>query len=37
MLALGLIGLLLLVYIIYRSKGSAFESIDFIGRILGLG
>lgn len=35
MLILGLVGLLLLIYIVYKSKGSAIGSIDFLKDILG--
>ena len=36
MLILGLIGLLIVIYIVYKSRGSAFESIDLLKNILGM-
>lgn len=36
MLILGLIGLLLVIYIVIKSRGQAFEYIDFLKNIFGM-
>lgn len=35
MLILGLVGLLLVIFIAYKSRGSSFESLELLKNILG--